>query len=435
MGMRGSRSAVQGEQGATAVIVVLSLFALFGMIVLVVDVGGLLWARREMVNASDAAALAAAQSCVGVMEDAEAFADEYAVFNTDDVVTTGNNITEQVNCHENRAGYVSVEYTKDWPLFFGGVLGADNVGEVTTEATAHWGASGTANPIPLVIYVTALQGPCDIPNVDPGATCYIWEANDFGVGGGNFGFLDVEEGWNVSKDAQCSNSGGANQVADWISGPPVEAVGVNYDNATWVCTREMEGGSNPAWQALEGLVGEERDFPIVGPTPGDGEPWFIETPQSKYNVIGFAHFEIMDVRMASKLDSGEVACSGITKTTPQPVDLMACVGAPSDATYDDSAVFGGNWGTSNPQIDSDGLLTWTGTLPNGSKSVTFHYASLLSNCGGVPPPDGNASAHCLVLKWNGASIGEGPCVGCGADLGRYAISLCDREIGSCITAG
>jgi hypothetical protein len=431
MGISHRRMGIHEERGATAVIVVLSLFALFGMIVLVVDVGGLLYARRGMVNASDAAALAAAQSCIGVTENEETFADQYAGFNADGVVTTGGNITENVNCHASRAGYVSVEYTRDFPLFFAGVLGADGAGRVTTAATAHWGASGTASPIPLVIYMSALQGPCDVPNVDVGTTCYVWEANDFGVGGGNFGFLDVEEGWNVPKDGRCNNSGGANQLADWISGPPIEAVGLNYPNATWVCTREIEGGSNPAWEALEDLVGQERDFPIVGPTPEDGEPWFIETPQSKYNVIGFAHFEILDVRMASKLDSGEVACSGINRTTPQPVDLMACVGAPSDATYDDSAVFGGNWGSTNPQIDDDGLLTWTGTLPNGSKSVRFHFASLLSNCGGSPPPDGNASAHCLVLRWNGATIGGG-CVGCGANLGRYAVALCDREIGSCI---
>ena len=64
------------QEGATAVIVVLILFALFGMIVLVVDVGGLLYARRGMVNASDAAALAAAQSCIGVGENEEAIADQ-----------------------------------------------------------------------------------------------------------------------------------------------------------------------------------------------------------------------------------------------------------------------------------------------------------------------------------------------------------------------
>ena len=57
------RRAPSGEDGATLIIVTLSLLALFGMMVLVVDVGSLLYARRAMVNAADAAALAAAQSC------------------------------------------------------------------------------------------------------------------------------------------------------------------------------------------------------------------------------------------------------------------------------------------------------------------------------------------------------------------------------------
>ena len=419
------------ERGATAVIVVLSLFALFGMIVLTVDVGGLLFARRGMVNASDAAALAAAQSCIGNDEDAEAFADRFATSNASGVLTAGGNITEQVNCHTGDAGYVSVEYSRDWPLFFGGVLGFDGNGRVTTAATAHWGPTGNISPIPLVIYERTLQGPCDIPNVTEGSTCYVWEANDFGVGGGNFGFLDVGEGWNVSKGARCNNSGGTDQLEDWISGGPIQVSGLNYPNATWVCTREMEGGNNPAWRALEALIGETRDFPVVGATPADGEPSFIGSPQSKYNVIGFAHFEIVDVRMASKLDSGDVSCSGIDRTTPQPVDLMACVGAPSDATYEGPATFSGNWGSTNPQVDADGMLTWTGTLPNGNRSVRFHYSSLVGNCGGQPMPDGNASAHCLVLKWRGATIG-GTSPGGGANFGIHAVALCDRDYGSCL---
>src|SRR5207247_10687934 len=51
------------ERGATVVIVALVLIAMFGMMVLVVDVGGLLWKRRELVNGSDAAALSAASTC------------------------------------------------------------------------------------------------------------------------------------------------------------------------------------------------------------------------------------------------------------------------------------------------------------------------------------------------------------------------------------
>jgi len=56
---------LHGDQsGVTMVIVALCLIALMGMIVRVVDGGGLLWNRRAMVNASDAAALSDAQSCV-----------------------------------------------------------------------------------------------------------------------------------------------------------------------------------------------------------------------------------------------------------------------------------------------------------------------------------------------------------------------------------
>ena len=53
----------QDQEGVTAVIVALCLIALFGMLVLIVDVGGLLWKRREMVSGADAAALAAAKTC------------------------------------------------------------------------------------------------------------------------------------------------------------------------------------------------------------------------------------------------------------------------------------------------------------------------------------------------------------------------------------
>ena len=43
------------EEGVTAIIVALCLISLVGMLVLVVDVGGLLYRRREMVSGSDAA--------------------------------------------------------------------------------------------------------------------------------------------------------------------------------------------------------------------------------------------------------------------------------------------------------------------------------------------------------------------------------------------
>jgi hypothetical protein len=426
--MKVHRSRLHEERGATAVIVVLSLFALFGMIVLVVDVGGLLYARRGMVNASDAAALAAAQSCVGTTEDAESFADQFALSNADGVFTAGGNISGQQNCHEGRAGYVSVQYTRDVALFFAGVLGVQEAGRVTTAATAHWGPTGSASPIPLVIYEGALQGACEVPFVEPGVTCFIWEDNNIS-GGGNFGFLDVEEGWNVDRDARCRNTGGANQLADWIGGrDPVATLGLNYPLATWVCTREIEGGNNPAWREVERLIGQERDFPIVGTSPGDGEPSQIPNPQAKYNAIGFAHFEIMDVRMVSKLNNAPIECA-IPPTATLPFDLIGeCAPDGVGAEYVE--------GSAEPtpgsvvlDVDPSGVITTWSERP---ASVTFEYTSLVADCGGNPAP--NASAHCLVLKWNGATIG-GQRPGGGANLGINSVALCDREIGSCIEPG
>jgi putative Flp pilus-assembly TadE/G-like protein len=409
------------QEGATAVIVVLILFALFGMIVLVVDVGGLLYARRGMVNASDAAALAAAQSCIGIGENEEAVADQYAAANVDGVFSAGANITARENCHEGRAGYVSVEYSMDWPLFFSGVLGVQGGGRVTTAATAHWGPAGVVAPIPLVIYEGALQGACEIPSVDPGATCYIWEDNDLGLSGGNFGFLDVAEGWNVAKSARCSNAGGADQLADWISGRDgVEPLGLNYPRATWVCTRDGEGGNNPAWRALEDLIGQTKDFPIVGATPEDGEPAFFGSPRSKYNTIGFAHFEIVSVSMASK----DTLTCPIDATATLPFDLMTECEA--SGLYIEGSAKGDKG--AKLTVDADGVITAWSKMPS---VVTFETTDS-SDCGGNPAP--NASAHCLVLEWKGATIGGGN-PGGGANFGIFAPALCDLEIGSCIEPG
>src|SRR6478735_3376716 len=118
---------LHGDQsGVTMVIVALCLVALIGMIVLVVDVGGLLWNRRAMVNASDAAALSAAKSCIlpATMDPQTA---------------------------EQAADALTGQYSANQQLFFAGIFGA-NSRAVTTQATAIWGPAGAGNPMPVVIY-------------------------------------------------------------------------------------------------------------------------------------------------------------------------------------------------------------------------------------------------------------------------------------------
>jgi hypothetical protein len=110
------------ERGATAVIVVLTLIALCGMIVLTVDVGQLLFKRRAMVNASDAAALAAAQSCAGLSDSdsPEAMADVFALDNVTAPNSSAANIIDVVGCDGPPFGHVTVEYSSQQNLFFAG---------------------------------------------------------------------------------------------------------------------------------------------------------------------------------------------------------------------------------------------------------------------------------------------------------------------------
>ena len=418
------------EDGAVAVITAIVLVVLMAAVALTVDVGGLLLRRRAMVNGADAAALAAAQSCADAsLGDPESAADDYAAKNVPvtDGGLTGGIITGTdpgsgqpwtVNCGVDVNGHVTVRYQSDQSLFFAPALGFDHTSEVVSQATASWGAAGAAGPIPLVIYEGFFQGhQCDVPYVAEDTVCYVWEDNDLS-GGGNFGFLDVGEGWDVGKTDQCNNASGADQLGDWISGSdPVEILGLNYPNATWVCTREGNGGNNVAWRALEDLIGETRDFPIVGVSPADGEPQQVGTPHPKYNVIGFAHFEIMSVNMPSK----DTLTCNVPANATLPFDLTACT--PVGGTYIDGSAMGDKG--SKLTVDADGLITAWSKQPS---VVTFETTSS-ADCGGNPAPNG--SAHCLVLKWKGSTFG-GAQPGHGANFGLLAGQLCDLTYESCL---
>src|SRR5207247_11421313 len=130
------------ERGATVVIVALVLIAMFGMMVLVVDVGGLLWKRRELVNGSDAAALSAASTCALPTsvdpKTAEVAADELArehVTGLDPTTATNATVPSGL-CNTTSAGWVKVQYSQNQHLFFAPVLGFSHQNGVTTKAYA-----------------------------------------------------------------------------------------------------------------------------------------------------------------------------------------------------------------------------------------------------------------------------------------------------------
>jgi hypothetical protein len=444
------------ERGATAVIVTLSLIALFGLIVLTVDVGQLLFKRRAMVNASDAAALAAAQSCAGLSdsEAPESMADVYAVDNVSTVNSSVANITDMVGCDGPPFGHVSVEYQMNQGLFFAGVLGFEGPAAVRTDATAGWGPAGGANPMPIVVYTGDDQGNCDIvEGIGPGVSCYLWYDND-SFAGSSFGFLNLctesdpcTPGWDVGAGDQCPNVG-ASLRDDWIGGNWMGGPNlVNYPAATYVC--RVSGLSSSNWSSLEGresnsphVTGVEDDSDLIFPvndcaTQVDSSGATVgcnpSQPPDKYNIIGFIVLHLEGV-LDSAAEWGGTPLSHCQKNnfdvvTGQSYVLSGLTGGscPSPSTPSGVQDFRINNQTSSPNWnydDTNKAFTWTG--PPGRVRVDFDWWQD-GECG---QPPSNSSAVCIKVTTVEVRFG-GSAPNQGADFGLRAVRLCDLAIGSC----
>lgn len=423
------RMDLSDESGATVVIVVLTLVAMFAMMVLTIDVGGLLYKRRSMVHSSDAAALAAAQACATTSDgDApESVADGFAVDNTTGLVAENGGIFESPGCDTGQPGYVSVRYSVPQDLYFANVLGLGDSATVGTEATAAWGAiGGHDGPIPIVLYLNAFQGDCDIPDVTEGQICYLWYDNDR-FDGSAFGFMNFER-WDVDAGASCPNSG-ASSRRDWIEGNWTGGMlDVNYPAPTYVC---RDGGlADSNWATLETRIGDELVFPV---NDQDTTIYGGGGQVDKYNIIGFATMQLNDVLTVSEAGGGGGSC-GFRAQMPisSPLNLNSagiansCFSAAPDnltgVTVSGPGVRPSDW--SYDAVTR--TITWLGTnSPNARIGFDWSNEGI---CGDGP---NNASARCIVVEWVGARFG-GSNPGGGADFGTSAIRLCDRDIvGSC----
>jgi Flp pilus assembly protein TadG len=433
------------DRGATAVIIVLCLVAIFAMLMLTVDVGGLLYKRRELVNGADAAALAAAQSCANTKDsdDPEAVADQYAASNVKDLsgagVTGITNITEAPGCDSRNTGHVTVDYSMPQNLFFAQVLGISGSKPVRATATAGWGPTGSGNPMPIVLNLATFQGDCDIPNIpvtDPPQRCYLWYDNDR-FNGSAFGFMNLEQ-WDVDAAASCPNAG-ASGLDDWINGDwSGDELTLNYPDPTYVCA--SSGNKDSDWSALESRVGDVVIFPINDQDTeidGGGNPPQVD----KYNIIGFASLLLVDVLDANEA-GGQTGSCAFTRNFPNasPLDLVttgqvqSCLPSSWSAANGDTitnimltgkqpacCTLGSEY-TVSTDVNGHPIITWT-SPPHGGIDITYDW-SISGPCG---PPPSNNSGHCIVVGWVGSTIGGGTPNG-GADFGLRAVRLCDTTI-------
>jgi len=470
------------------IIVALCLVALVGMVVLVVDVGGLLLNRRAMVNASDAGALAAAQACaVPSSQTPEVAADSLAADNSSAADITPTNIVPPTNgCGSQPSGYVTVRYGANQQLFFAGIF-RQGQGHVTTQATAIWGPPGAANPLPLVVYSNAFNT-CKLQEQQtPGSLCYIWEDNSNTDGSQNgFGFLDLnidsssprQYGWNtMNPNAKCKNPG--SDIKNWIDNYPDPKVGdlpLNYPNPTYVCL--ASGGKSSAFGndvQKDGPLYDLRDngqgAPIVflpinrcdptttgpatyGQLGSSGTPVPCNQTPAQYDIIGFVAITLEAIYTPKEAQGGGGTCvsdvtinQGTNETVPFSITGFgnsSCPTAMPDGVSPLPTITTVNSGkgagpapvqcTTAPlsipancdYFYSNGTITWYRS-GNAKEGQNFRISFGWQTAGpcGVAPDKLNNSGHCLAVKIVKVQIGgSGPGHGDPSSNIR-AVKLCD----------
>jgi hypothetical protein len=468
-----SRIDADGERGATVVIVALSLVAMFGMIVLVVDVGGLLWKRRELVNGSDAAALSAASTCAVKStvdpRTAETAADQLAAENVTglDPTTSTNATVAAGTCHATTSGWVKVQYSQQQHLFFAPVLGFPNQNGVTTKATAIWGIPGSAAPLPITIYSSSIQSSCDIQSDPPPTDCYFWFDNN-GFGTSRFGLLDLNPyptgGWDITPaSAKCPGTPGTSVLKSWIDGSATADVKVHYPLPTYVCVRGgaiSQADQNAIWGSLKQRVGDILTFPInrcftslagnlYGQVDQNGNQVVCtDGSVDKYDIIGFVDFQLTAVLQGQAEWGGirPTACSNnnygpVSKN--QTISLLT-LGSPgqcppptqTNVTIDPTTLLVGPKGgvakgPTDPtrQYDfnpTNNTILWKGNPGNLTIQFTWWVNGL---CG---PPPSNGSAVCITVKTVQVRVGGSGNLN-GSPLSNLrGVKLCDPTIaGSC----
>lgn len=467
-----TRIDLREDKGATLVIMAIIMVALFAMLTLVVDVGGMLAKRRAMVAAADAGALAAAESCaVGGANalypggppagDPEKAADTYAAQNASGLNSTATNITAKVGCETGSSGHVTVSYTAAQQIFFGPVLGTSSSKDIVGAATAEWIAGGATNPMPFAISEGAFSSTdCQLPGVQPGTDCYIWEDNGGGAasnyGGSTFGVLDLDR-WNIGTEPSVCNSAANDKGTNagyaydggYTGGTPLKPL--NYPDATYVCI--MPGLATGPFYSDKGLTNPENfnrllTFPVIAA---------VEPYTDRFNVIGYVKMKLIDV--LSPKDGGGGAGSGDCTYTVAPdvtsVDLdtgqatgglvtKAGTCPPTSANSDLLTITsmkgcGPSAGSpcSTPgdySMDTNGdhLVTFANTPRTGDVTVDVHWETF-GVCGNPPGGNLNNSGHCLVLRWEGVQLGN---ASGGANFGLVYTRLCEATISkSCKSLG
>jgi len=302
------------EQGAVLAMVAISLIVLLGMAVLTFDLGHGVALKRNMVNAADAGALAAAREC-GLAKgegSATAAAGGLVADNNDAATVTDVQFDPgpaqcmgAPNPDPDGRNTVTVTVSVPQEYFFAQIFGFDS-GTVVASATAMW-TSQISGPAPLKLEVLNVEG---CLKGGTGSSCYVGYDNV----GSQYGWLNFPEGWPVqgqpNPPTSCPSTGGANDLKNYIG--QMGGVGTSsgfqptlWNVPVWVCAKP--GANASAQQAIQAWVDaysnpappEPRpvvSFPVVAPAsapcPAEGCWPRYTNPAASYPVIRFQGFYI-----------------------------------------------------------------------------------------------------------------------------------------------
>lgn len=253
------------ERGAVMMIVGLSLIVFLGMLVLTVDIGRGVAFKRQVVNGTDAAALAAAQQCAlgNGSVAAQNAANTVLAQNVQLPVTvTGIEMPECDSPEGTELKTVTVTTNADIQYFFAPIFGVAD-GDIATHAIAIWGVAASANPVPITVDLQQLMDcgiiPGDPPDPDNPIECELEYPKD-GLQEPRWGVLDFDH-WGDPDAAPCHVS--ASTLTNMIqNGGYEQGVELNGDppgsEPTMTCVDN--GLSFSVWSAMEGRT---LIFPIV----------------------------------------------------------------------------------------------------------------------------------------------------------------------------
>jgi len=306
-----ARNLVRDERGASAVIVGICIVMLFAFATYAIDAGALWEDRRNVINASDAAALAAAQEyatggngCAGV-DDTYAGANDIEV---EEVVCEPSNITSL-------GGFVTVTATAPVDYTFAGIIGVlDRTVSSTTSASYEVAQSviglrpfGLCENIALQLQFA--EGPLRV-YFDP--ETQLLEGNPSLVcpdnPDGNWGLIDLDDSVPL----------GTPDLKEWITG--------GYDGSV---EPGLIGGDTGFRSALSSAIpeivsttGNEKPFclPIFGGSDEDEDDDGTDGhgANATFNVIGFAAVTLwsfewqgsQDAYLELQLEDGALCAAG-----------------------------------------------------------------------------------------------------------------------------